>query len=57
MIAYVVPHNIDDRVLSRSVTLLEGGGLIALPTDTSWALVCSQNSRDGVARLRRLSGE
>jgi tRNA threonylcarbamoyl adenosine modification protein (Sua5/YciO/YrdC/YwlC family) len=54
---YVVPHNIDDRILSRSVTLLGEGGLIALPTDTSWALVCSQNSRDGVARLRRLSGE
>jgi tRNA threonylcarbamoyl adenosine modification protein (Sua5/YciO/YrdC/YwlC family) len=57
VIEYVVPHNIDNRILSRSVTVLGDGGLAAIPTDTSWALVCSQNSREGVARLRRLSGE
>jgi tRNA threonylcarbamoyl adenosine modification protein (Sua5/YciO/YrdC/YwlC family) len=57
MIEYVVSQNIDDRILSRSAGILEDGGLIAIPTDTSWAIACSQNSKEGIARLRRLSGE
>jgi tRNA threonylcarbamoyl adenosine modification protein (Sua5/YciO/YrdC/YwlC family) len=57
MIEYVVPANIDDRVLSRAARLLEEGGLIALPTDTSWSLVCSLRSPAGIKKLRRLSGE
>ena len=57
MIEYVAPRNIDDRVLNRSVKLLEEGGIAALPTDTSWSIVCSIHSRDGIKKLRRLSGE
>jgi tRNA threonylcarbamoyl adenosine modification protein (Sua5/YciO/YrdC/YwlC family) len=57
VIEYVVPHNIDDRILSRSAGVLKDGGLLALPTDTSWAIACSQNSKEGIERLRRLSGE
>ena len=40
MIEKIVPSNIDDRVISRAVTLLEDGALIALPTDTNWSVVC-----------------
>jgi tRNA threonylcarbamoyl adenosine modification protein (Sua5/YciO/YrdC/YwlC family) len=57
MIEYVVSSNIDDRVLARAVRVLEGGGLLALPTDTSWSLVCSLNSPAGIKKLRKLSGE
>jgi len=57
MIEYIVSSNIDDRVLSRAVRVLENGGLIALPTDTSWSLVCSLNSPLGIKKLRKLSGE
>ena len=57
MIEYVAPTSIDDRVLSRTARILEGGGLAALPTDTSWSLVCSLRSPAGIAKLRRLSGE
>jgi tRNA threonylcarbamoyl adenosine modification protein (Sua5/YciO/YrdC/YwlC family) len=57
MIEYVVPGNIDDRVLARAVKLLENGGLTALPTDTSWALTCSLGSRAGIKKLKSLSGE
>ena len=57
MIEYVAPGNIDDRVLSRTVKLLESGGIAALPTDTSWSIVCSIESREGIKKLRRLSGE
>jgi tRNA A37 threonylcarbamoyladenosine synthetase subunit TsaC/SUA5/YrdC len=37
--------------------VLSGGGLLALPSDTSWVAVCSFSSREGIRRLRRLSGE
>ena len=57
MIEYVAPENIDDRILSRTVKLLEEGGIAALPTDTSWSIVCSTQSREGIKKLRRLSGE
>jgi tRNA threonylcarbamoyl adenosine modification protein (Sua5/YciO/YrdC/YwlC family) len=57
MIEYVFPSNIDDRVLTRAAKILEDGGLIALPTDTSWSLVCSLKSPAGIKKLRKLSGE
>jgi tRNA threonylcarbamoyl adenosine modification protein (Sua5/YciO/YrdC/YwlC family) len=57
MIEYVVPGNIDDRVVAKTVRLLEGGGIAALPTDTSWSLACSLKAREGVKRLRTLSAQ
>ncbi|MDR0553213.1 MAG: L-threonylcarbamoyladenylate synthase [Treponema sp.] len=57
MVEYVVPGNIDDRILERGARILADGGLLGLPTDTSWSLVCSFQSKEGIKRLRRLSGE
>jgi len=57
MIEYVVASNIDDRILTRTARVLENGGLAALPTDTSWSLVCSLRSPAGIKKLRKLSGE
>jgi tRNA threonylcarbamoyl adenosine modification protein (Sua5/YciO/YrdC/YwlC family) len=57
MIEYVVPGNIDDRILTKSARCLTGGGILALPTDTSWSILCSLNSKEGIKKLRRLSGE
>jgi tRNA threonylcarbamoyl adenosine modification protein (Sua5/YciO/YrdC/YwlC family) len=57
MIEYVTPGNIDDRVLTKAVRLLNNGGLLALPTDTSWALPCSLQSKGGIKKLKALSGE
>jgi tRNA threonylcarbamoyl adenosine modification protein (Sua5/YciO/YrdC/YwlC family) len=57
MIEYVTAGNPDDRVLSRSAALLAGGGLLSLPLDTSWAVVCSLRSKEGIKKLRRISGE
>jgi tRNA threonylcarbamoyl adenosine modification protein (Sua5/YciO/YrdC/YwlC family) len=57
MIEYIVPSNIDDRILSRAARMLEGGALIALPTDTSWSIVCSIKSPTAIKKLRQLSGE
>lgn len=55
MIDYIVPHNIDTRVLEKNAGLLAEGKIIALPTDTSWSIVCSYKSREGVKRLRSIS--
>ncbi|GHT65679.1 threonylcarbamoyl-AMP synthase [Spirochaetia bacterium] len=57
MIEYVVPSNIDDRILTRAVQILNDGGLLALPTDTSWSLVCSLKSGEGIKKLKVLSNE
>jgi tRNA threonylcarbamoyl adenosine modification protein (Sua5/YciO/YrdC/YwlC family) len=57
MIEYVVPENIDDRLLSRARDLLAEGGLLAFPTDTSWSLACSMKSREGIKKLKSLSIE
>ncbi|TFG82961.1 MAG: threonylcarbamoyl-AMP synthase [Spirochaetales bacterium] len=54
MIEYVVSANPDERIMRRAATILEGGGLVVVPTDTSWSIVCSIASRDGVARLRKM---
>jgi len=57
MIEYIVPSNIDDRVIKRAVKMLEDGALVALPTDTSWNIVCSLKSPAGIKKLRQISGE
>ena len=57
MIEDIVPSNIDDRILARAAGILKNGGLAALPTDTSWSIVCSLKSPAGIKKLRRLSGE
>jgi len=57
MIEYIVPSNIDDRILNRAARMLENGALIALPTDTSWSIVCSIKSQEAIKKLRKLSGE
>ena len=55
MIEYIVPGNIDDRILVKSAGILAEGGTAAIPTDTSWSIVCSMNSREGIKRLKALS--
>jgi len=57
VIEYIVSSNIDDRILTRAARMLEDGALIALPTDTTWSIVCSVKSPSGIKKLRLLSGE
>ena len=54
MLEYVVAENPDARIIRRAATVLSDGGLVVVPTDTSWSILCSIASRDGVARLKRL---
>ncbi|GHU09053.1 threonylcarbamoyl-AMP synthase [Spirochaetia bacterium] len=57
MIEYVVPGNIDDRILGRAARKLEEGGLVSMPTDSSWIAACSFKSREGIKKLKSISGE
>ncbi len=57
MTEYTYENNIDSRVIAKTADILAGGGLVALPTDTSWLAVCSLSSKEGIKRLRGLSGE
>jgi tRNA threonylcarbamoyl adenosine modification protein (Sua5/YciO/YrdC/YwlC family) len=57
MIEYVVSTNINDRILDRSARLLAEGGLVGIPSDTSWLVVCSLGSGEGIKKLRKISGE
>ncbi|MDR2730456.1 MAG: L-threonylcarbamoyladenylate synthase [Treponema sp.] len=57
MTEYIIPSNIDDRILYKTARILESGGLAALPTDTSWSIVCSLHNLKGINKLRKLSGE
>lgn len=56
MLEYIVASNIDHRVLQRAASLLRDGGLVAFPTDSSWSIGCSIQSKDGIARLHKLKG-
>lgn len=57
MIEYIIPNNIDDRVLSRTAAALRAGAVAALPTETTWITACALNSKTGIKKLRALSGE
>ena len=54
MLEYVVAENPDARIVRRAASVLSGGGLVVVPTDTSWSVLCSIASKEGVARLKRL---
>ena len=52
----VHPDNPQPRLLKQAVTLLAKGGVLAVPTDSSYALVCQLDDKAAVDRLRRIRG-
>lgn len=42
------------RHLARVASILEEGGVVALPAGTNWMFCCDAASKKGVARIRRL---
>ena len=50
----VHPENPQTRLLKQAVALLEGGGVLAVPTDSSYAFVCHLDDKDAVDKLRRI---
>jgi len=50
------PVNPQLRLIKQAAQILRQGGLIALPTDSSYALACPLDDKTAVERLRRLRG-
>ncbi len=52
----VHPENPQPRLLKQAVSLLEKGGILAVPTDSSYALVCHLDDKAAVDAMRRIRG-
>jgi len=50
----VHPDNPQPRLLKQASALLAGGGILAVPTDSSYALVCQLDDKAAADRLRRI---
>ena len=52
----VHPEHPQPRLLKQAADLLRAGGILAVPTDSSYALVCHLDDKAAVDRMRRLRG-
>ncbi|MES2979560.1 MAG: L-threonylcarbamoyladenylate synthase [Pseudomonadota bacterium] len=50
------PDNPQPRLLKQAVALLSKGGIAAVPTDSSYALVCHLDDKAAADKLRRIRG-
>ena len=52
----VHPDNPQLRLVKQAAQVIHAGGIVALPTDSCYALVCHLDDKEAVMRLRRLRG-
>jgi tRNA threonylcarbamoyl adenosine modification protein (Sua5/YciO/YrdC/YwlC family) len=52
----VHPTHPQPRLIRQAAEIVRGGGVIAYPTDSSYALGCRLGNRDAVSRMRRIRG-
>ena len=52
----VHPDNPQQRLLKQAAQILHDGGIAAVPTDSSYALVCHLDDKNAAENLRRLRG-
>jgi len=52
----VHPDNPQPRLLNQAAALLQQGGVLAVPTDSSYALVCHLDDKAAADQLRRIRG-
>ena len=50
------PDNPQPRLIALAAQILHGGGIAAIPTDSSYALVCHLDDKAAAQTLRRLRG-
>ena len=50
------PDNPQARLIRQAAEIVRTGGVIALPTDSCYALCCRLDDREAVLRLRRIRG-
>ena len=52
----VHPDNPQGRLIKQAAQILHAGGIAAIPTDSSYALVCHLDDKAAAQRLRRIRG-
>nr|WP_315252448.1 L-threonylcarbamoyladenylate synthase [uncultured Duganella sp.] len=52
----VHPVNPQARLIKQAAQIIHGGGIVAVPTDSCYALVCHLDDKGAVERLRRIRG-
>jgi tRNA threonylcarbamoyl adenosine modification protein (Sua5/YciO/YrdC/YwlC family) len=50
------PDNPQLRLIKQAAQIIHGGGIVALPTDSCYALVCHLDDKGAVEKLRRIRG-
>lgn len=50
------PDNPQVRLIKQAVQIIQSGGIVAVPTDSAYALVCQLDDKNAVERLRRIRG-
>ena len=53
---HVHPDNPQGRLIKQAVQILYSGGVVAIPTDSSYALVCHLDDKAAAEHLRRIRG-
>lgn len=58
MSQYFAPHpeNPQPRLIKQAAQIVRDGGVIALPTDSCYAIACHLDDKEAVTRLRRIRG-
>jgi tRNA threonylcarbamoyl adenosine modification protein (Sua5/YciO/YrdC/YwlC family) len=52
----VHPQNPQARLIRQAAQIIESGGIVAVPTDSAYALVCRLDDKAAVEKLRRIRG-
>ena len=52
----VHPENPQVRLIKQAAQIIHSGGIVALPTDSCYALVCHLDDKAAVEKLRRIRG-
>ena len=50
------PDNPQIRLIKQAAQIIRSGGVVALPTDSAYALVCQLDDKSAVEKLRRIRG-
>ncbi len=53
---HIHPDNPQQRLIRQAAEMIHAGGIVALPTDSSYALACHLDDKAAVDRLRRIRG-
>jgi len=51
---HIHPENPQGRLIAQAVEIIRGGGVIAYPTDSAYALGCHTGDKQAIERIRRI---